>query len=118
MFSSEITIPNDTDQVVSIWVEPWAFSINVPPKGKCRLYADSEIKGEFETEQNNGTYKVFAWCGCNLKIYINDIQDLANNRENRVPGLPKDMSVKTFTEMVFASSSEKIINKKWWQFWL
>jgi len=100
MYKHELTISNESSKEKSIWIEPWAFSYEIPAGAKCKFSADSEIEGEFELIENDTDLEIYGWCGSNLKIYINDILEW-DTKDLRVPSLPSGMSTKDFVGMVF-----------------
>jgi hypothetical protein len=116
MYDSDLSIPNNTDKTLSIWIEPWAHSLEVPKGAICKLTADSEIQGEFELVETEEGPVVYGWSGSNLKIYINGV--LAEDFDNlRLPGLPEGMSARSFVDMMFGYNPVDIKSKpkKWWQ---
>ena len=61
MFESELLVPNNTGKLLSIWVEPWAFSWEIPKDAKCKFFGDSEIEGTFELVERGGELEIYGW---------------------------------------------------------
>jgi len=100
MFENEVIVPNNTGKPLSIWIEPWAFSWDIPKDATCKIVGDSEIDGEFELIERRGELEIYGWSGCNLKIYTND--KLVLTEDLRAPGGVPGMSMRSMTDMLFA----------------
>lgn len=112
MYKDIAHIPNETDTIISVWVEPWAFDIEIPAGKVATFIADSEIEGNFELDRTDNKIEIYGWCGSNLIVDI-DGNEVWNTEELRVPGLPEGMSTRGFVDLVFNSGKKK----RWWEFW-
>lgn len=111
MYSDECEISNSSNKLLLVWVEPWAFEVEIPP-GKIGIFkADSEIKGKFEIIKSKNRVELNGWSGSGLIIEIEN-KVILNFNDNRVPVLSNGMSSKEFVNFLF-----KPVSKKWWKFW-
>ena len=104
IYTDEKRILNPTGKSMTIWIEPWALEVEVPP-GKTALFtADSETAGQFEVRIKDDTYTIYAWCGSSLKVTI-DGEKVWDLDTLRVPELPEGVTVRNFVEMSFEGES-------------
>jgi hypothetical protein len=103
-------IRNDGDNPLEVWVEPWAFALDVPPTGALLFESDSEEEGCFEIIESNGI-AIFAWPGANLRVTREGT--VVYETENRSPGIPRGLTMRQFMELVFGLSPAK---RAWWKF--
>lgn len=118
MFSPELLIPNNTLEVLTIWLEPWAFDVSIPADNVCKLVGNSAVEGEFELVTEDNSPVVYCWDGSNLQVYLNDVLEIDTD-EFRVPTMAGDLTAKDAVQILFRDKQSRLLEKSapWWKLW-
>lgn len=100
----EREIRNDRDTAVEVILEPWGMVIEIPPRSFVRVVAASPQAGELEVIEGDEQIAVYAWDGAIISAF-----DARGNclyeTDVTFPPLPKGMSVRQFTDLMFGQVS-------------
>lgn len=94
-------IRNDSDRSIEIWVEPWAFALEVPSHSALLFAADSEEEGCFEIIESDGPM-IFAWPGANLRVTRDGA--VVYETDIRPPRNPPGMTMRQVLELILGHS--------------
>ena len=70
MHEHRLTLQAPADNVLYLWIEPWAEGIAFPPCSAVELWATSDTPGGLETANSSEATAVYGWPGSTLKILV------------------------------------------------
>jgi hypothetical protein len=73
-YSASIVISNRTDSELTVFVEPGAQMVRVPPAAKVRIIAEGNQTGDFDVEHNPDYMTVSAWPGASARAELESEQ--------------------------------------------
>jgi hypothetical protein len=92
-------IANPHAETLEVWFEPWGMPHTLAPGQSFRVVAVSEEQGQLEVERKGSWVAVYGWPGCTMRVYCGE--ELVDDFSIKFPGLPPDMSTKSFIGFMF-----------------
>ena len=71
MYEHRVTLSASTDQVLHLWIEPWAEGVAFAPGSTVELIATSSSPGQLELDETPEATAVYGWLGSTLKVLVN-----------------------------------------------
>ncbi len=109
------------DRPLSVWFEPWADGLEVPPGEVVELRAESPREGCLELDVQENGVAVYGWPGSQLRVFVGGV--LVRDFSNPCPDLPPGTDLKAFVGLLFGQPTagpqpaEPASKKPWWRFW-
>jgi hypothetical protein len=92
-------IRNTGMRPLSLWIEPWAHEVVVPPGATYRLVGRAEHVGEFEFKLTAAGVTIYGWPSSVFQLYCDE--QLLDESPVPVPGIPAGTSMASFVGMLF-----------------
>ena len=69
-YSASVVINNRTEAELTVFVEPGAHIVRVPPGASARIFAEGNQTGDFDIEHNGDYMTVSAWPGASARAEL------------------------------------------------
>ena len=87
---------------MSVWFEPWAEELTLPPGEGFKLVAAAPQPGQLEIDHGDSLVIVYGWPGSTIAVYLGDT--LIRDFDIPFPDIPPNMTMKAFIHLMFGGS--------------